>query len=80
MTIQLLKSLTREAFVYSVLKPDATDGILSLMAVNVVDLCQLTQSFTLIIVVVHIISISILISFKVSVRISLGARFGLNSG
>ena len=62
----------------NILMPNATDGILSLTATNAEVPCRLTQSFTTSGVVVHRLESTILTSSKVSVRIFLKARFGLN--
>ena len=78
-SIRLLKSHTKAIFV-DILISNATDGILSLTAKNAVVPCRLTQSYTTSGVVVHRLESSVLTSSKVSVRIFLKARFGLNSG
>ena len=69
-TIPLLESPTRETL-ESIQMATATDGILSLMAMNVVVPCRSSQSFTL--------EGSIIFS-KVIVKTSQGARLALNSG
>ena len=77
-TIPLLESPTREAF-ESIQTGDATDGILSLTAMNVMDPCRLNQSFTIVGVEGFLI-FTVVISLKVIVKTSHEAQSALNSG
>ena len=77
-TIPLLESPTRETF-KSIHKKDATDCILSLAAMNVMDPCRSIQSFT-IIGLEGFLLFTVVISWKVIVKTSHGAQSALNSG
>ena len=59
--------------------PNATDGILSLTAMNVVVPCRLSQSFT-IVGLEGVLRFTAIISLKVIVKTSHVAQSALNSG
>ena len=77
-TIPLLKSPTREPF-ESIQMPNATDGILSLTAMNVVVPCRSIQSFTLT-GLEKLLTSSVIILLMVIAKTSHGAQSVLNSG
>ena len=77
-TIRPLESHTRETFVYTLMS-NATDGILSLMAMNAAVPCLLSQSFTPTGELEFPISTAT-IPLMASVRIFVGAQLALNSG
>ena len=77
-TIPLLESPTRETF-ESIQILDVTDGILSLMATNVVVPCRSIQSFTITGLEGFLI-FTVVISWKVIVKTSHEAQSALSSG
>ena len=77
-TIPLLESPTRETF-KSIQMANATDGILSLTAMNAVVLYRSTQSFS-ITGLEGVQSFTVIISSKVIVRTLHGVQSALNSG
>ena len=77
-TIPLLESPTRETL-QSIQMPNATDGILSLTAMNAVVPCRSIQSFTMT-GKEGFLKSSVIISSKVIVRTSHEAQSALNSG
>ena len=77
-TIRHSKSLTRETFEYTLMLL-ATDGILSLTAMNVVVPCQLNRCFTLTGVEGFQTS-TVIIPLRVTVRTFHVARLALKSG
>jgi len=78
MTVPLLESPTRETL-ESFQMPNATDGILSLTAMNAVVPCRSSQSFT-ITGMEGLLIFTVIISLKGIVKTSHEAQSALNSG